>query len=51
MPREKPLAGVVAVAAAGSADSPGLSRSMRPCMFAAKSRISTVVMSVIMPRP
>src|SRR5262249_10457377 len=49
--RVKPLAGVPEAAAIWSADSPRSIRSIRSCMFAEKSRISTAVTSVIMPRP
>src|SRR5580704_3660696 len=50
-PRVNPLAGVAAAAAICSADSPRSIRSIRSCMFAEKSRISTAVTSAIMPRP
>ena len=43
---------VLAVAdAICSVDSPRSSRSIRSCMFAEKSRISTAVTSLIIPRP
>src|SRR5271166_3793367 len=50
-PRVKPLAGVALAAAICSADSPRSIRSIRSCIFAEKSRISTAVTSLIMPRP
>src|SRR6516165_5754820 len=51
MPREKPFAGTAAGAVICPADPPRSIRSIRPCMFAAKSRISTAETSLIMPRP